>query len=79
MNQDQLNNIERTLGILLGKIDGINQRLDTSNGRIGKLEDQENCIKSEIDQIKGKSVILGSVAAVVVSVGLAVFNWLLGK
>jgi len=79
MNQDQLNNIERTLGILLGKVDGINQRLDTSNGRIRKLEDQENCIKSEIDQIKGKSVILGSVAAVVVSVGLAVFNWLLSK
>ena len=30
----------RSIGRLEGKVDGINDRLDVSNGRIGRLEDR---------------------------------------
>ena len=52
---DQLNKIERSLGIIEGKIDGINKRLDTSNGRIQKGEDRLNCIETEQDKMKGST------------------------
>jgi hypothetical protein len=79
MSAEQLNNIERTLGTILGELKGVNCRLDITNGRVGKLEDRTNRTETELDQMKGRATILGAVAGIVVSIGLSVLNKFVGK
>jgi hypothetical protein len=79
MSAEQLNNIERTLGTILGELKGVNCRLDITNGRVGKLEDRTNHTETELDQMKGRATILGAVAGIVVSIGLSVLNKFVGK
>lgn len=73
--EKDLNIICEKIGILIGKVDGINQRLDIANGRTTKLEDRTNCLESEVDNMKGKSIVLGSIAGIIVSVGLLIINY----
>lgn len=42
-----------TLGRLEGKVDGINQRLDTTNGRTSKLEAKVDSLEKTREQSKG--------------------------
>ena len=57
--------IMRFLGNLEGKMDigfeGVHRRLDISNGRIGKLEEQVDTLESTDDQQKGAGKALGGV------------------
>lgn len=50
-----------------GKIDGINQRLDTVNGRLGKHDDRLGILDSFKDNLKGKvaviSLLVGGIGA----------------
>jgi t-SNARE complex subunit (syntaxin) len=50
---DKLNDIYQIVGRLEGKVDGINQRLDVSNGRIGKSEERIDCLEKSVDEAKG--------------------------
>lgn len=57
--QEQLNNIERSVGEILGELKGINNRLDTVNGRLGKHDEaiaslisQNSDRKMEISNIR---------------------------
>jgi hypothetical protein len=63
---DQLNNIERTLGEILGKVEGINKRLDITNGRTSKNEEKISCLQSFQDNLVGK------ISVIVVLVNVAI-------
>ena len=60
--------IFRAIGKLEGKVDGINVRLDKTNGALGKQDDRINTLEDTVSNMKGKSVILGAVAGFIVSI-----------
>jgi len=67
MSDNAHNEIMRAIGNLEGKIDGINFRLDTLNGRVGKHDDKINIIESNQQYRRGQIVIIGAIVGGVIS------------
>jgi len=65
---NQLLNIERALGRLEGKVDGMNQRLDKINGNLESHAKKIDRLENQVAVIKGKSTMLGAIAGFLVSV-----------
>lgn len=53
MNKNEENGVMLAIGRLEGKVDGINQRLDTSNGRIAKIEAKTDILEERVDKQDG--------------------------
>lgn len=51
---DNQNDIFLHIGRLEGKVDGINQRLDTSNGRIAKGEGKHDGLEKRVGKLENK-------------------------
>jgi hypothetical protein len=62
--QNQLNNLERSLGRVEGKIEegfkGIYQRLDVMNGRLNGHDTKIDVLETDITTIKTKATIFGA-------------------
>jgi hypothetical protein len=72
--QNQLNDLERSIGRVEGKIEegfnGIYQRLDTINGRVNEHDKSIDGLKQETARNKG----IAAGISFVVSVAIAVFS-----
>lgn len=73
MSEELLHNeIMRAIGNLEGKIDGINQRLDVSNGRLSKHDEKIQSLEISRGELKGGSKIfmmfVGAVGALIMFV-----------
>ncbi len=60
---EEHNELNRTLGEILGGVKGINQRLDVVNGRLGKHDDKIHTLESFMDNVTGRFVVIGAVFA----------------
>lgn len=67
MSENILNRISQDIGRLEGKVDGINKRLDISNGRIAKNEEKINALESFKDNLQGRIVVVVAIVGLVVS------------
>jgi len=67
-SKPSLETIFRAIGKLEGKVDGINARLDKTNGALSKHDDRINTLEDSVSNMKGKSVILGGIAGFVISI-----------
>lgn len=61
------NEIMRAIGRIEGKIDGILEQATKTHSRVDKLELDVNALQSFRDNLKGKMVVVASVASIVVS------------
>lgn len=73
MEQSILQEIQRSIGRLEGKIDGVNNRLDKVNGSIGNHQGRLNNLETFCDSMKGKIV----ASALIISGAVAVVGLLL--
>lgn len=67
----------KAIGIIEGKIDGINQRLDISNGRTAKLETKVESLEKSRDMQSGakmnwREIAAGTVAVLSLSSGILI-------
>ena len=72
-----LDTIDRAIGRLEGKVDGINNRLDTKNGMCEKHLARLRIVESYQDKQKGISVLLGVVGAGTVLIAKYVWSYLI--
>ena len=71
--KDTHNEIMRALGSLESKVDGINRRLDSLNGRVSEVEDHSDKMQSWQDQSTGRiSMIAFGISFIVSVVGIVV-------
>lgn len=54
--------IQRSLGRIEGKVDGINQRLDKVNGTLKDHSDKINLLETFRDNLQGRMTIIGAIA-----------------
>jgi hypothetical protein len=72
MEQLQHEEIQRSLGRIEGKLDGLNKRIDVSNGRLIKHEQDLNKLKTGQTILKTKAAIFAAGGALIV---LIVFEY----
>lgn len=75
----QLNNIERTLGELMGEVRGINARLDRQNGSIRDCANKINMLETFRDTMVGKISIISAIFGLIGAGVLAVFNYFIKR
>jgi len=68
MNENELNNLERSIGRIEGKIDGILEHLRKINGSIEKHDCRIDTIEQEISRHKGIVAGISAVVSIIVSV-----------
>ena len=61
---ENIDNTERTLGRMEGKIDGINQRLDRMNGTLRTHDEKIDELQSFRDNIQGRMSVIGAIGGV---------------
>ena len=71
-----LQNIERSIGRLEGKVDGINSRLDKANGSLINHDKRINKVEDGAANISGKATVIGAIAGFLVSVVVVTYNFL---
>lgn len=59
MNTEQYGQLMQAVGELKGKVDGVNQRLDVSNGRLSKHDQKIEALGKFQDNLAGKIAIIG--------------------
>ena len=64
-----MDNIERSLGRIEGKLDGITTRLDRLNGRVDTHETTIDKIDRKIAVIQTKAATFGTIAGAIVVLG----------
>ena len=67
MDSDNHNQIMLTLGKLDGKLDGVLDRLDISNGRIEKNEDRLSRVEAWQNNMKGRVTIISTGVGILVT------------
>ena len=67
MDSDNHNQVMLTLGKLDGKLDGVLDRLDISNGRIEKNEDRLSRVEAWQNNIKGRVTIISTGVGILVT------------
>lgn len=73
---DQLHNdIMRVLGNLEGKVDGINERLDKVNGRLGKHDEAIATLTASDNYRKGQATL----TAIIWSTVVTAIGWFINK
>jgi len=75
---DKLLSIERSLGRLEGKVDGINTRLDRINGSISNHDKRINELEDSVSNMEGKAGIIGALVAFIVSLAAIVIKFFKG-
>ena len=68
MDQNAHNEIMRAIGRLEGKVDGINQRLDSTNGSIKTHDDKIRSLEIDVASIKTTASILGGAAGLLITI-----------
>ena len=58
------NNIQRSLGRIEGKIDGINQRLDKMNGTLKSHDEKIDDLEGFVNEIKGQEKQITKIASI---------------
>ena len=72
--------LNRTLGEILGEVKGVNTRLDRVNGRLDKHDDKINSLETFKDTATGKLAVVGTLAAFVFSaLGVGINRMLWGN
>jgi peptidoglycan hydrolase CwlO-like protein len=74
-NPEQINNLERSVGRIEGKLDGILEQLKKINGSIGEQDRRIDTLEQESARAKG----IAAGISIVVSAAIAVINHLLKK
>ena len=69
--QDQI--LEK-LGVVIGKVDGINKRLDKVNGTVARHDDRINENEKKVDIMTGKATIIGAIFGFIGAVIIALFK-----
>jgi predicted nuclease with TOPRIM domain len=69
MNEEK-GEIMRSLGKIEGKVDGINQRLDVSNGRTAKLEAKVDVLEAFVNNLKGRMFMWSAFAGLLSVLGM---------
>jgi len=67
-----------SLGNLIGKVDGINQRLDSLNGRIGVNTGRIHSIESWKDNLIGKITVIVAIFGIIISAAFVIINLYFG-
>mgnify|MGYP001596289113 CR=1 FL=1 len=74
MENSDFNTILVSVGRLEGKVDGINARLDRTNGSIAKHAEKIDMIEADANQLKGKIAVWGIIFGLIGSTVVVVIN-----
>ena len=72
MENSEFNTILVSVGRLEGKVDGINARLDRTNGSIAKHDEKIDCLEANDNQLKGKMAIFGTIFGLIGGIIMAI-------
>lgn len=62
-----MNDIVKTQGIIIGRLDGMIQRMDTANGRTATNETRLNKVENQVSGIIGKAIGAGAVVGIMIA------------
>ncbi len=73
--KDTIQDVIRGLGRLEGKVDGINTRLDKTNGTLANHDKRINDNEHKIDIMTGKATVIGAIMGFIGATVIAFFNF----
>lgn len=76
---EQLQDIQRTLGVHTGKLDAIAQKAGETRENTTKLFAQDAAFGERLARLETKAGFIGAAAGAVVAAAIGIFRWVLDK